>query len=188
MSSFFSFVKLLVSKTPLLISATTKHYLNGPPKPSWDLNFHLVVIMIKSIFEDVSGRTIEHAQRASSVPIPVPDGVMINEFKINNQYRYEAQVYIEEILKPYEHVLDTDWKDLKDDGIISEWVKVPNDGWDKREIKKTILYLHGGAYYLCSKGSYRNITGSLAKKANARVLGMQNLKRMKSQSIFNIFT
>ena len=96
---------------------------------------------------------------------------MINESKISNEYRREAQVHLEKILKPYEHVLDDDWKDLKEDGIAAEWVQVPNDGWEKREIRKTILYLHGGAYYMCSKGSHRNITSRYAKQANARVFG-----------------
>ncbi|CAB5212072.1 unnamed protein product [Rhizophagus irregularis] len=97
---------------------------------------------------------------------------MINEFKINNKYRHEAQVHLNEILKPYEHVLDPEWKNLKDDGINAEWVHVPNDGWEKREIRKTILYFHGGAYYLRNKDSSRNFTCSLAKWTNARVLAI----------------
>jgi hypothetical protein len=173
------FAKFVLPKTPLLISTTIKHYLNGPPKPSWDLKFHLIVTMIKSFLVDYNGLTIEHVQKASFRPVPVPAGTMVNEFKIDNKYRYEAQVHLEKILKPYEHVLDTDWKNLKDDGIISEWVQVPNDGWEKREIRKTILYLHGGAYYLCSKDSHRVITSSFAKKANARVLSKSKPKRMK---------
>uniref|UniRef100_U9UGM3 Alpha/beta hydrolase fold-3 domain-containing protein n=1 Tax=Rhizophagus irregularis (strain DAOM 181602 / DAOM 197198 / MUCL 43194) TaxID=747089 RepID=U9UGM3_RHIID len=168
------FVKLVVPKTPLLISTTIKHYLDGPPKPSWDLKFHLAVILVRSLFKDSSTLTIEQVQRASCYSIPVLAGVTINEFKINNKYRYEAQVHLEKILKPYEHVLDTEWKDLKDDGIISEWIQVPNDEWEKREIRKTILYLHGGGYYCCGKSSCRNNTSSLAKKVNARVLGKQN--------------
>ncbi|RGB25700.1 Alpha/Beta hydrolase protein [Rhizophagus diaphanus] len=165
-----NFVKLVVPKTPLLISTTIKHYLNGPPKPSWNLKNHLAMIMIKSMLEDTESQTIEEMQIASARHVPVLAGMMANEIKINNKYRYEAQAHLEKILKPYEHVLDTEWKDLKEDGIISEWVQVPNDEWEKREIRKTILYLHGGAYYLCSKGSHRHITCSFAKKANARVL------------------
>jgi acetyl esterase/lipase len=163
------FAKLIVPKTPLLISTTIKHYINGPPKPSWDLKFHLSMVMLKSMLNDTNNRTIEQMQSMSVRPVPVPAGMIVNESKINNKYRYEAQVHLEKILKPYEHVIDTEWKDLKDDGIITEWVQVPNDGWEKSEIKKTILYLHGGAYYLCSKDSHRVITSSYAKKANARV-------------------
>ncbi|RIA81601.1 Alpha/Beta hydrolase protein, partial [Glomus cerebriforme] len=97
---------------------------------------------------------------------------MINEYRIDNKYRQDAQVHLEKILKPYEHVLDPEWKDLKDEGIAAEWVQVPNDGWEEKETRKTILYLHGGAYYLCSKNSYRKITSSFAKKANARVFAI----------------
>ncbi|CAB4492083.1 unnamed protein product [Rhizophagus irregularis] len=154
------------------ISLIIKHYLIGPPKPSWDLKFHQTWAMIKSLSENTSNMTIEQIQSASFRPYPTPAGVMINEFKINNKYRHEAQVHLNKILKPYEHVLDPEWKNLKDDGINAEWVHVPNDGWEKREIRKTILYLHGGGYYLCNKDSSRNVTGSLAKWTNTRVLAI----------------
>ncbi|PKK61364.1 hypothetical protein RhiirC2_816866 [Rhizophagus irregularis] len=154
------------------ISLRIKHYLIGPPKPSWDLKFHQIWAMIKSMSENASTMTIEQMQSVSFQPDPTPAGVMINEFKINNKYKHEAQVHLNKILKPYEHVLDPEWKNLKDGGINAEWVHVSNDGWEKREIRKTILYFHGGAYYLCNKDSYRNVTGSLSKWTNARVLAI----------------
>ncbi|RGB39482.1 hypothetical protein C1646_803151 [Rhizophagus diaphanus] len=111
----------------------------------------------------MGAKTIEQIQEDTFRPTPIQTGVMINEFKINNKYRHEAQVHLEKILKPYEHVLDTEWRDLNDDVINAEWVQVPNDEWEKREIRKTIFYLHGGGYYLCSKESHRNITNPIAK-------------------------
>jgi acetyl esterase/lipase len=165
--------------SPLFISTTIKHYLNGSPRPSWDLKSHLTWALYKSLFSytSISAKTTEQMQKETFRSAPVPADVMINEFKIDNKYRYEAQVHLEKILKPYEHVLDTEWKDLKDDGISTEWIQLPNDGWEKKEIRKTILYLHGGGYYLCSKESHRNITSSFAKKANARVLGKSKSRR-----------
>ncbi|PKY26333.1 alpha/beta-hydrolase [Rhizophagus irregularis] len=151
----------------LIISTTIKHYLNGPPRPSWDLKSHLS--FAKFAFLADNTKTIEQFQ-SISLPSPAKAGVIINEFKINNDYRNEAQVHLDKILKPYEHVLDPEWKNLKDDGIFAEWVQVPNDEWEKNEVRKTILYLHGGGYYFLSKESYRPITSSLAKIANARVL------------------
>ncbi|CAB4415409.1 unnamed protein product [Rhizophagus irregularis] len=118
------FCKTRSAKTPLLISTTIKHYLNGPPKPSWNLKNHLAMIMLKSMLESTESQTIEEMQIGSARPVPVLAGMMANEIKINNKYRYEAQAHLEKILKPYEHVLDTEWKDLKEDGIISEWVQV----------------------------------------------------------------
>ncbi|POG63440.1 Alpha/Beta hydrolase protein [Rhizophagus irregularis DAOM 181602=DAOM 197198] len=159
-----------LKNSPLYISTTIKHYLNGPPRPSWNLTSHIFWAKFISLL--VSNKTIEEMQRASFSfqPSPVQAGVVINEFKIDNKYRNEAQVHLDKILKPYEHVLDPEWKNLKDDGIISEWLQVPNDGWEKRENKKTILYIHGGAYYFFTKETYRCITSPLAKIANARVL------------------
>ncbi|CAB4420739.1 unnamed protein product [Rhizophagus irregularis] len=154
----------------LLISITIKHYLNGPPRPSWNLRGHIFWAKFASLF--VGYKTIEEMQRASFNfrPAPVQAGVAINEFKIDNKYKNEAKVHLDKILKPYEHVLDSEWKNLKDDGIISQWVQVPNDGWEKGGVKKTILYLHGGGYFFFTKETYNSITSSLAKIANARVL------------------
>ncbi|CAB4493966.1 alpha/beta-hydrolase [Rhizophagus irregularis] len=152
----------------LLISTTIKHYLNGPPRSSWDLKNHLTFAKFSS--SSNSTKTIEQLQTVNSVPVPAKTGVIINELKINNEYRNEAQVHLDKILKPYEHVLDPEWKNLKDDGIFAEWVQVPNDEWEKREVRKTILFLHGGGYIFLRKESHRPITSSLAKIANARVL------------------
>ncbi|GBC07312.1 hypothetical protein RclHR1_07390006 [Rhizophagus clarus] len=154
------------------ISTTIKHYLNGPPRSSWNLKYHLNWAIIKSMLENTKEVTIEQMQKGSFLPRSAPAGVLINEFKIDNKYRHEAQVHLDKILKPYEHVLNTEWKDLKDDGIAAEWVQVHNDEWEKREIRKTILHLHGGAYYLCSKNLFRDTTSFLAKNANARVLAI----------------
>ncbi|GBB83146.1 hypothetical protein RclHR1_00010028 [Rhizophagus clarus] len=101
---------------------TIKHYLIGLPRPSWDLKFHLSLAIFKSSCGNNHTRTIEQDQSITSYPNPAPAGVIINEFKINNKYRNEAEVHIDKILKPYEHVLDTEWKDLKDDGITAEWI------------------------------------------------------------------
>ncbi|PKY59204.1 hypothetical protein RhiirA4_550298, partial [Rhizophagus irregularis] len=84
----------------LIISTTIKHYLNGPPRPSWDLKSHLS--FAKFAFLADNTKTIEQFQ-SISLPGPAKPGVIINEFKINNDYRNEAQVHLDKILKPYEH-------------------------------------------------------------------------------------
>src|SRR5688572_11003328 len=116
-----------------VISTTFNHYVHGPPQPSWDLKFHIVFKTLQSILNDNVNRTIEQIQ--NSPPVPVPDGVTTSKSKIDNKYRLESQVHLDKILKPYEHVLDTEWKDLKDDGITFEWVQVPDDGWERRKVR-----------------------------------------------------
>ena len=147
-----------LKNSPLYISTTIKHYLNGPPRPSWNLTSHIFWAKFISLL--VSNKTIEEMQRASFSfqPSPVQAGVVTNEFKIDNKYRNEAQVHLDKILKPYEHVLDPEWKNLKDDGIE----------WKKREVRKTILYLHGGVYYFLCKVSHRPITSSICKNSKCK--------------------
>ncbi|RGB30848.1 hypothetical protein C1646_671369 [Rhizophagus diaphanus] len=166
----------------LIISTTIKHYLNGPPRPSWDLKCHLS--FAKSAFLADNTKTIEQFQ-SILLSGPVKAGAIINEFKINNNFRNEAQVHLDKILKPYEHVLDPEWKNFKDDGIFAEWVQFPNDEWEKKDVRKTILYLHGGAYFFLSKESHRPITSSLAKLANARVLGEFGPLKERHEKVFN---
>ncbi|PKY47375.1 hypothetical protein RhiirA4_522409 [Rhizophagus irregularis] len=59
----------------LLISTTIKHYFNGPPRPSWNLQGHIFWAKFISLF--VSNKTIEEMQRASFSfrPAPVQAGV-----------------------------------------------------------------------------------------------------------------
>src|SRR6266542_6070318 len=161
-----NFSTLTIKKTPILISTTINHYLNGPPQPSWNLKFHLFINLLKSLLKDTTSLTVEQLQELTIRPVPVPAGMTISESKIDNKYRHEAQTYLDRILKPYEHVLDTEWKDLKEDGITFEWVQVPDDGMEKGKVNKTILYLHGGGYITGGKGAYRNFTCKLAKVAN----------------------
>ncbi|PKC09338.1 hypothetical protein RhiirA5_398785 [Rhizophagus irregularis] len=54
------------------ISLRIKHYLIGPPKPSWDLKFHQIWAMIKSMSENTSTMTIEQMQSVSFQPDPTP--------------------------------------------------------------------------------------------------------------------
>ena len=158
-----------MSFIPTVISTTFNHYTRGPPQPSWGLKFHLSFKIFKSMVNDSANKTIEQVQESTNLPIPIPDGVTTRESKIDNKYRLESQVHLDKILKPYEHVLDPEWKDLKDDGIVSEWVQVPDDGWETRKIRKTILFIHGGVYILGGKKFARCITSKLAKGTKARV-------------------
>ncbi|PKY45883.1 alpha/beta-hydrolase [Rhizophagus irregularis] len=53
--------------SPLLISTTIKHYLNGPPRPSWDLKCHVTWAIMRSIFSvsKSNAKTIEQMQEDS---------------------------------------------------------------------------------------------------------------------------
>ncbi|KAJ3206728.1 hypothetical protein HDU82_004332 [Entophlyctis luteolus] len=52
--------------------------------------------------------------------------------------------------------------------IKSEWVE--NQSVASKNPEKVILYLHGGAYILCSRKTHRGITSKIAKLAECKVL------------------
>lgn len=49
--------------------------------------------------------------------------------------------------------------------VPSEWVKAPGARDDR-----TVLYLHGGAYAICSPRTHRRLTAALSRETEARVL------------------
>lgn len=49
--------------------------------------------------------------------------------------------------------------------LLGDWISPANG------TKKIILYLHGGAYCICSSKSHRNLCLQLAKESNAQVFG-----------------
>ncbi|PKY47164.1 hypothetical protein RhiirA4_543793 [Rhizophagus irregularis] len=57
----------------LVISTTIKHYLNGPPRPSWDLKSHLS--LAKFTFLSDNTKTIEQVQ-SFSLPGPAKAGTL----------------------------------------------------------------------------------------------------------------
>src|ERR1044071_6146391 len=153
---------MVAKEIPKIISTTFNHYARGPPQPSWNLKFHLVFKIIQSALNHNNKQTLEQIQELRGHSVPVPKGVIISESKVDNKYRHEAQVHLDKILKPYEHVLDTEWKNLKNDGIPFEWVQVPDDGWERRKVRKTILFIHGGAYICAGRATHReNISPSM---------------------------
>lgn len=60
---------------------------------------------------------------------------------------------------------DVSVSDVDAGGVPCEWVSAPGAGSDR-----TILYLHGGAYTICSPRTHRGLTSSLSRETGVRVL------------------
>ncbi|KAI9344282.1 Alpha/Beta hydrolase protein [Obelidium mucronatum] len=54
--------------------------------------------------------------------------------------------------------------------IRAEWVSFPADAADAADAERVILFVHGGAYCLCSRKTHRWASWKLAKDARCRVL------------------
>ncbi|CAH1769157.1 23483_t:CDS:2, partial [Entrophospora sp. SA101] len=139
-----------------------------PPQPSWDLEYHSTVNIVKDMF----GKPFEDIQATLTVNSAVGDGVHVDELSLSNSLRKKSEVYIDEILKDYNHVLFDDWGSANlGDGLECEWVYVKKEekNGDKKKYDKVILYLHGGGYIFASPGAYRSYTSKVAKSTNARL-------------------
>ena len=55
--------------------------------------------------------------------------------------------------------------------LLGEWIE-PETEAEARAARRTLLYLHGGAYALCSPQSHRPITFALASRAPARLFAL----------------
>ncbi|CAJ0634999.1 10261_t:CDS:2 [Entrophospora sp. SA101] len=164
MSDFAS----LLPKAPILFSSTINYYRYGPPQPSWDLKFYLMF----NITKDAFGKPFEDIQKMFTVNSAVDDGVLVDELSLSNSLRKKSEVYIDEILKDYNHVLLDDWRSVNlGDGLECEWVYVKKEenNSNKKKYDKVILYLHSGGYIFGCPSFYRSYTSKIAKSTNARL-------------------
>ncbi|CAG8458170.1 23001_t:CDS:2, partial [Dentiscutata erythropus] len=75
----------------------------------------------------------------------------------------------------YEHLIDDEWNKFDNlEEMSAEWIYTKENGFMQKEDKRIILYLHGGAYIMCSTGSHRVVTSKIAKGADAHVFAPQN--------------
>nr|CAG8598023.1 12083_t:CDS:2 [Entrophospora candida] len=175
-----STLSTVLPKLPTVFSSVIDYYRYGPPQPSWDLRFYLTYRFLKKSFDLMCEYTIEYGQQGSFASFgTIDDDILINELTLSNSLRKKSQIYIDEILKDYNHVLLDDWKSFGiGNGLECEWVYVKeknekNESNDKKKkYDKVILYLHGGAYALCSTKSHRMFTSKIAKLANAKVFAI----------------
>lgn len=117
--------------------------------------------------------TVEDIQRISTTKkLPIPSGIHRRKFTVPNSYRKRAG----DILKPLftkkdEERIGWDWESDRDNAppIKGEWFQLKGNPLDPCK-ESTVLYLHGGAYYLGCYGIYRQFLGRLIK-VNIKCIG-----------------
>ncbi|RHZ88562.1 hypothetical protein Glove_22g58 [Diversispora epigaea] len=168
-------LKVLVSHTPTFASTIVNHYVKGPPQPSWDIQFHVIFVAIKILFGSSIVKTVEHTQKATAKGPPLSKEFSEVEIVIPNQFRKKAQPYLEQVIKDYQYILDDEWKQFEDDDKVlnAKWIYSKKQGFKRsQENLRVILYLHGGAYCICSTDTCRSITTNLAKESDALVFAI----------------
>ncbi|CAH1763802.1 6400_t:CDS:2 [Entrophospora sp. SA101] len=173
-----NFIRLL-PKVPMIFSSTIDYYRYGPPQPSWDLKFYLTLRLLKDMLKSAANITIEDAQKITTSNSAIDNGILVDELSLSNSLRKKSEVYIDEILKDYNHVLLDDWKSVNlGNGLECEWIYVKEEvrgeenNNKKKKYDKVILFLHGGGYLYGSAGSHRSTTSKIAKSTNARLFAI----------------
>jgi acetyl esterase/lipase len=182
--------KMLVPKMPFLFKTAAFHTLSlSDTSKKWDLKTEITVKLIRSI---LSGKPepVSKAQKVSlrdpgvqphmqiskiTIPLPGEDDIRQALFKCIDELKKGSETYTKPELVP----IEAEWTSFRANAAamtpepsISEAEKYENL---MKEVKNdiTILYVHGGAYYLMDPASHRPLTVQLAKLTGGRVLSVR---------------
>ncbi|KAF9174828.1 hypothetical protein BGX21_009125 [Mortierella sp. AD011] len=169
----------MLPRVPMLVGSTASYYVSGPPKPSWTYQFSITMAMIKSFASSLDHFSLKQSQvmsRGNDKYFPIHAGADSSESNVPNSYRDKAAVYVDRLLKDQEidsTLLGWDWAHdpRAEKPLKGEWTETKaKDG--KFSEGRTVLYLHGGGYFLCSIRTHRWATWAMARTAGARVFSV----------------
>lgn len=182
----YGMLRFIAPYSPGLASAAVSHLVSGPPHKSWDLRMTLLMKFLSSymdgqtakLTESMEGdgdavRRLERAQKSMNRPMPLPPHIV---------QKYVEIPRLERVQDELRRILGSEVVDAQSHSgtVPGEWVCHPDVSPDT---KKTILFLHGGAYLFGSAdGSHRWLTPRLSKLAGVQVLGLNY--RLSPQAVF----
>jgi acetyl esterase/lipase len=181
--------KLLVPKLPMLLKTAAFHTLYlSDTSSKWDLKTEITVKLIRSILsgapepiskaQKISIRDpgLQSHMRVSKITMPPPkeDDIRQALFKSIDELKNDRETYTKPELVPVE----AEWTGYRANATttpepaISETEKYESL---MKEVKNdiTVLYFHGGAYYLMDPASHRSLTVKLAKLTGGRVFSVR---------------
>ncbi|CAO3567432.1 unnamed protein product [Mortierella alpina] len=169
----------MVPKAPLLIGTTLSHYTYGPPKPSWSYKFNITMAMARAFARHLNDFPLKQSQALSRLNdkyAPIHPRATTSESTVPNTYRDKAAIYIDGLLSQQKldsEKLGWDWKHdpRAERPLTGEWTE-PRDKDENFAEGRTVLYLHGGGYFLCSVKSHRWATWSMARLGGAKVFSV----------------
>ncbi|ORX93078.1 hypothetical protein K493DRAFT_316195 [Basidiobolus meristosporus CBS 931.73] len=143
------------------------HYLEmKKPQPNWSFKMHLIFNLVKNFIQRGAKETVEDAQTLVSQAKP-------KTYKnIANRALVVPQEYRERAARAFEAAYPdiAPEHSLKEAPLTAEWITYtgPKSGKSTKPI--IILYLHGGAYYLGSVNSHRDLVSNLVRRSEGEAL------------------
>ncbi|KAF9084680.1 hypothetical protein BGX29_002437 [Mortierella sp. GBA35] len=180
-SRIVTMARLLVPKVPLLVSTTLVHYAYGPPKPSWSYRFSITMALLRAFVAHLNEVPVSQSQimsKMSDERAPVPEGAIAAEAQVLKHYREQAAEIMERLLalKGIDSAkLGWDWKNdpAAAEPLMGEWTEAKEKDSSVYKSGRTVLYLHGGGYFLGSIRTHRWATWHMARHAGAKVFSLE---------------
>ncbi|ORY98279.1 Alpha/Beta hydrolase protein [Lobosporangium transversale] len=174
------FLRAMVPRVPLIAATTLNHYVYGPCKPSWSYRLSLTVALMRSFMEQVNHVPIIQTQanfRMTEEEAPVDPRAIASQITIPKSYRDKASKHIQRLMDLQQidsAKLGWDWSNDPKAGELlqAEWTEMKLKDDEKHMDGRTVLYLHGGGYILCSILTHRCITSEIARLGGAKVLSI----------------
>ncbi|KAK9761328.1 hypothetical protein K7432_013848 [Basidiobolus ranarum] len=143
------------------------HFIESKkPQPSWDFKMHVIFSLIKNFIVRGAKETVEDAQiLVSRVKPKSYKDIAIRTLVIPQEYRERAAKKFEEA---YPEILLE--HESKAGPLTAEWITFTGKQSDSSKKPVIMLYLHGGAYYLGSADSHRDLVAGLVKRTGGEAL------------------
>jgi hypothetical protein len=198
-------LKFLVPKIPSLANTTLWHTLGlTETSNQWDLRTALTVQVLRSVMSGGSEPTPVGKVQASTLKEPgIKGNIWVAKATISAP-KEDQEGIREAVFHAIDEMAEGDVEYTRP-GLVDtevEWTGFRHDAGKKesmpdiseaekyqrlmaeptRTSETTILYFHGGAYYLCDPSTHRAITSRLAKESNGRVCSVRY--RLAPQAAF----
>lgn len=190
-SSPTGMLKFLVPRIPSLMKAAAAHTLSMSPTSSkWDLRTEMTVHVLRSAMTGeaptigkIQAQTIQDPGvkgkvwiAKANIPAPQDQDLTDATFRAIEEMGDGTESYV----KPSLADIEAEWTGFRPDAGSEE--SLPDisekEKYNKlmsestKTSKTTVLYFHGGAYYLCGFGSHRVNVSKLAKACNGRAFSV----------------
>ena len=183
--------RLLIPKVPLLVKTAVWHSLwLSPTSTKWDLKTELIVKILRTLLDSPDPTPISKQQKASlkdpgikgkmwisKVTFQTPSDDDIQELVVQavEGLKGGGEISVTPIIAPVE----AEWTGYRANVDASRpRLDLSEEQHYKRLMSEvssdvTILYFHGGAFFLMDPSSHRNTTSHLARITNGRCLSVR---------------
>jgi acetyl esterase/lipase len=179
----FNTLTVACSTAPTIISTFFSHFCSCTPTPedngdTFGLSYEEGVALIRRFLTHASHHTVEELQAFTAMYVPAPAWVRTENVVVPEEYlQRSAEAVVKQLGDEIHKVGGEKWWRWRERELHGEWIWVRDRWWgageekneEERKKAKTMLYMHGGAYFFGSVDEHRYQLQRHARKLGARV-------------------